>query len=74
MESAAAALGKVAYAYAFETDPYDPICFSCDWALIVDRQTMAAHPGLERGAKLLRPERKFRIWTDDFSNLLSILR
>jgi hypothetical protein len=74
MERAAAHFGKAAYAYSFEADPGDAICFSCSWALILDRGTVAAHPALVRGAKLLKPERPFRTWTDDFSNMLGILK
>jgi hypothetical protein len=74
MERAADALDKVAYAYDFEPDPDDSVCFSSSWALIMDRRTWEAHPTLHSGARLLRPVRKFRIWTDDFSNMFGILR
>ena len=74
MERAAASLGKAAYAYQFEPDLGDNICFSCSWALIMDRVTMAAHPGLEHGGTLLEPHPKFRTWTDDFSNMFGILK
>jgi len=73
MERAAAAVGKAAYAYSF-TAEVDPVCFSCGWALIMDPTTMASHPTLVRGASLLRPTGKFRTWTDDFSNMLGILK
>jgi hypothetical protein len=74
MERAATALGKSAYSYHFEPDPGDNVCFACSWALIMDRSTMAAHPGLERGGHLLHPHLRFRTWTDDFSNMLGILK
>jgi hypothetical protein len=74
MERAAAALDKVAYAYFFEGAPDDEVCFTCSWALIMDRRTWEAQPTLHEKAKLLRPVRKFRTWTDDFSNMLGILR
>ena len=74
MERAAAALHKVAYAYDYEADTYDPLCFSCSWALIMDRRAWEAQPTLHSNAKLLRPGRRFRTWTDDFSNMFSILR
>ncbi|MGD0872647.1 MAG: fused MFS/spermidine synthase [Bryobacteraceae bacterium] len=74
MERAAASLGKAAYAYQFEPDPGDNICFACSWALIMDRATMAAHPGLEHGGRLLKPHPRFRTWTDDFSNMLAVLK
>ncbi len=74
MERAANAFGKVALAYHFVPADDDLLCFSCSWALIVDRAFLAAHPELQNDAKRLRPERNFRIWTDDFSNLLGILK
>jgi hypothetical protein len=74
MAHAAAAFGKIALHYAFVAPPEEFICFDCDWALIMDRSTLAAHPGLERGAQELKPRANFRTWTDDFSNLYSILR
>ena len=74
MERAAAALDKVAYAYDYEADPDDEVCFSCGWALIMDRRTWEAQPTLHSGATLLRPVPNFRTWTDDFSNMFGILR
>ena len=74
VERAATALDKVAYAYDYEADDDDEICFSCSWALIMGRQTWDAQPTLHSDAKLLRPHPKFRIWTDDFSNMFSILK
>ncbi|MEI9971149.1 MAG: fused MFS/spermidine synthase [Ignavibacteriota bacterium] len=74
MQSAAAAMNKVAYSYLYETDPDDQVCFTSSWALIMDRRTWDARPILHDNAKLLRPTPRFRIWTDDFSNMLSILR
>ena len=40
----------------------------------MDRATAAAHPGLQQAGQVLRQERPFRIWTDDFSNMFGILR
>jgi hypothetical protein len=74
MERAAAAVGKAAYAYDYEADPSEPTCFSCSWALIMDRRTMEAQPTLAADARLLKPLRPFRTWTDDFSNMFGILR
>jgi hypothetical protein len=65
---------KVAYAYDYEADSVDELCFSCSWALIMDRRAWEAQPTLKTDAKLLRPGRKFRTWTDDFSNMFGIVR
>jgi SAM-dependent methyltransferase len=74
VERAAAAFGKVALVYDFTPDGNDFLCFGCSWTLIMDRATAAAHPGLRDAGKVLRQERPFRTWTDDFSNMFGILR
>jgi len=74
VERAAAAFGKVALVYDYTPDGNDFLCFGCSWTLIMDRATAAAHPGLQHAGKVLRQERPFRTWTDDFSNMFSILR
>jgi hypothetical protein len=40
----------------------------------MDRTTAAAHSELQTEARVLRQERPFRVWTDDFSNMFSILK
>lgn len=74
MERAAAAVDKVAYSYFFEGAPEDEVCFASAWALIMDRRTWEARTTLHENSKLLRQVRKFRTWTDDFSNMFGILR
>ena len=74
MERAAHALGKVGLVYRFTPADDDFLCFSCSWALLMDRPAAEAHPELRASGKELRPDRPFRIWTDDFSNLYSILK
>jgi SAM-dependent methyltransferase len=74
VERGAASFGKLALAYAYEPDPGDVICFACDWALILDRATLDRHPELAIDADLLRPHPRLRTWTDDFSNMLQILK
>jgi hypothetical protein len=74
IERAANAFHKSAYYYSFTPSDDDEFCFSCGWTLIMDPSTAAAHPELQKKAELLRPERPFRLWTDDFSNMLGILK
>jgi hypothetical protein len=73
MASAAAAFGKTALLYDFVPDDDDFLCFSCSWVLVMDPETLASHPELKHEAEQLKPTQGFRMWTDDFSNLLSIL-
>jgi SAM-dependent methyltransferase len=74
VERAAAAFGKVAVVYRFNPPDSDLLCFACSWALILDRAILDAHPALRIHAVELKQSRPFRMWTDDFSNMYSILK
>ena len=76
IERAATDFGKVAFAYHIDPDPdeFDGLCFACSWTLILSPSTLNAHPELAVDAKRLRPHPQFREWTDDFSNMYSILK
>lgn len=74
MASAATELGLVAYHFSFVPDPEDTLCNSVDWVVMVDPAAMPSLPGWLRGGVLLERPPGFRTWTDDFSNLLRILR
>jgi SAM-dependent methyltransferase len=74
VERAAAAFGKAALVYDYTPGDADFLCFECSWTLIMDGATAAAHPGLQHAGQVLRQERPFRAWTDDFSNMFGILR
>jgi hypothetical protein len=74
MERAASAFGKTALVYHYTPGEEEPLCFSCSWTLIMSPATADQHPALKAAAKILKPERNFRIWTDDFSNMFSILK
>ena len=73
MASAAAAFGKTALLYEYMPEEDDFLCFSCSWVLVMDPATLANHPELKHEAEQLEPTKGFRLWTDDFSNLFSIL-
>ena len=74
MERGANAFDKVALVYHWNPKEDDFMCFSCSWTLIMNRSTLAAHPELQKDALILRQKRPFRLWTDDFSNMFSILK
>jgi hypothetical protein len=73
MAAAAAEFGKVALLYEYYAGEDDFLCFDCTWVLIMDKNTSAAHPALEKAGTVLKPRPGFRVWTDDFSNLFEIL-
>ena len=75
MERAASSFGKVALYYSYEWKEQVPDCFACSWVLVMDPPAWAAAPPLIREtAQVLPPNPKFRAWTDDFSNLLRVLK
>jgi hypothetical protein len=74
MERAASTFGKAALVYEFHPSDDDQYCFSCSWALMMDQSTADAHPSLKVNVKVLKPERPFRVWTDEFSNMFGILK
>ena len=74
MERAANAFGKTALVYHYNPDDDDQFCFSCSWTLIMNPSTADAHPALKSGAKILTANPRFHIWTDEFSNMFSILK
>jgi hypothetical protein len=75
MQRAAESLGKAGFVYRYSPEEDDMLCFSCSWALIMDDAAARTHPELAQHAfNTLRPTRPFRVWTDDFSNMYSILK
>jgi hypothetical protein len=60
--------------YHFTPDEDDELCFGCSWTLIMDPATADQHPQLKTDAKTPTAAPKFRIWTDEFSNMFSILK
>ena len=74
MERAANAFGKVGLVYHWTPKQDDTMCFACGWTLLMDQATATAHPELLTNAEVLRQKRPFRVWTDDFSNMFSILK
>jgi hypothetical protein len=74
MERAAEAFGKVALTYDYDPPEEENLCFGCTWTLIMDRATLERRPELKDNANELKPSRPFRTWTDDFSNMYSILK
>lgn len=73
IERAASDFGKVSFAYFYDPDP-DSMCFACSWTLIMSPETLQRHPELATHATRLQPHPHFREWTDDFSNMFSILK
>lgn len=74
MAAAAAELGMVALAYEVKKVSNDEVCRPSHFAILVDPKRVDALPELLREFTRLEPTPGFRPWTDNFSNLLSILK
>jgi hypothetical protein len=72
MAEAAAYFGKRGLDFEYTAKPEEFLCNSSAWAILLDRNALLPH-SLEAGKPLLRRP-GFRMWTDDFSNMFSILK
>jgi hypothetical protein len=73
LSRAAAGFGRVAMGFEYRPAEEDTMCSACSWALLIDPAAQSKLPWLKSG-NVLTANPKFREWTDDFSNLLSIMR
>ncbi|MGE5569231.1 MAG: spermidine synthase [Rhodospirillales bacterium] len=73
IERAARRFNKSALYAPFETPGNDRLCYSASWVLVVDQD---AHGRLHQPlhAEILQPTPGFRLWTDDYSSLLSVVK
>ena len=74
MAAAAAELGKVALAYEVKKVTDDELCRPSHFAIMVDPKQLESLPELLRDFTRLEPRPGFKAWTDNFSNLLGILK
>lgn len=72
--AAAERLGLTALLYALEHDDDNPLCFNSDWVLLMRPERAAALPLVMNDGEPLAPKAGFRPWTDDFTNLFSVVR
>jgi hypothetical protein len=73
IKRAASQFGKIAIVYS-DTPIENFVCFPSDWALIAPPSIRESAPELVKEGEILKPSVNFRMWTDDFSNLWSILK
>jgi len=72
MAEAAAYFGKRGLDFEYTAGPDEFLCNSSAWAILLDRD--AALPHSLASGKPLQRRPGFRMWTDDFSNMFSILK
>jgi hypothetical protein len=70
---AAEALGKQARVVENQGDPKNGL-YSSIWALVTDEPGFFENPAIRSVAAYARRHPRLRLWTDDYSNLLGILR
>jgi SAM-dependent methyltransferase len=65
--------GRTALAFDYTAGAEDLVCFGNTWALIVSEETRRKLVPIQTGVNI-EPRPGFRAWTDDFSNMLRILK
>ncbi len=73
MAAAAREMGRVALVFSYAPMEDESMCFGNTWALLVEPATRREMPLLGAGVEI-EPRPGFRTWTDDFSNMLRILK
>jgi SAM-dependent methyltransferase len=72
MERAATAFGKRAIVMDLDPEADDLLCNTSSWTLIVDAN--APIPEMLKTGRVIPANPAFKMWTDDFSNMFSILK
>ena len=60
-------------AWLADSDPWTPGNASGTWVIATPLQRVGLLPGAEHMTRL-SPSSQFRLWTDDYSNVMSVLR
>lgn len=73
VERIATALGKATLQVETEEDEGES-CFSSTWILVAANKEVFAQPTLVSAGKPVEPKPALRVWTDDYSSLLSVIK
>ena len=65
---------RLALEFSDERDDSDEVCYGSTWIVVMNESTRKAHEAHLAAGKTIKPPPGFRIWTDSFSNLMSVLR
>ena len=71
VSTAAETYGKIALMRDHDTEKDDIFCSGSTWILVTDKDRFSQ---LMVGTELMTAPKNFRPWTDDFSNLYSIVK
>jgi spermidine synthase len=74
MERVASRFGWKSQLYDFDPDELDNVCNGVTWVLLTEPARYAELPAELKQGEKLEVRNGFRLWTDDFSNMLGILK
>jgi len=74
VQTGAAATGKVALEFSDERDDGDEVCYGSTWVVVMNEATQKSRAAHLIAGKPMESSAGFRVWTDSFSNLISVLR
>jgi SAM-dependent methyltransferase len=72
MDRAASYFGKLGMVYDYTPRGDEDLCRASSWAVLFD--SALPLPAILKTGRILTPRPSFRMWTDDFSNMFSILK
>ena len=65
---------KRGLAVAWVRDTYDDGSTTSDWVLLTKAKNLLLKPDILEGTYIIPPEPGWRVWTDDFNNLVQVMR
>ena len=65
---------KRGFHVAWVRDSYDDGSTTSDWVLLSKDKSQFLKPEILDGSYIIPPEPKLRVWTDDYNNLLQVLK
>jgi SAM-dependent methyltransferase len=72
VERLATALGK--QNILVDTDDGEDLVYGASWVLVASQPDVLRQPALATAGRAVQPKRGLRMWTDDYSNLIQILK
>lgn len=72
VERLATALGK--QNILVDTDDGEDLVYGASWVLVASQPDVLRQPALAAAGRAVQPKRGLRMWTDDYSNLIQILK
>jgi hypothetical protein len=74
VQSGAESIGKLALEFSDERDEGDEACFGSTWILVMEKSAYGARANRLSAGQPMTTPKGFRLWTDNYSNLIGVLR